>query len=83
MTKESLEISDRLDPRVREALTNALSPFNAKHFVGMSVEQALCTIAKWDKEQHDGAVMHKVVPRITSTYQPFKLTARRTRRMVR
>jgi len=81
MTAASLEISDQLDHRVREALNNALAPYNAKHFVGISIEAALCKIAQWDREQHQGAVLHNVVPRVTQTYQPFYLVPKRKRRV--
>ncbi len=81
MTAASLEISDQLDQRVRLALNNALAPYNAKHFVGISVESALCKIAQWEREQHQGAVRHNVVPLVTKTYQPFRLVPKRKRRV--
>jgi len=81
MSKESLEISDLLHPRVREALDNALAPYHAKHFVGLPVETALARIKQWDMEQHRGARMVGVVASIGS--QSFRLTPKRQRRRVK
>lgn len=81
MTKESLEISDRLDPRVRATLAYALSPFNAKHFVGMDVDRAIAKIKEWDRDQHRGAVMAGVVPSVQG--KSFELKPIRSRRVVR
>ena len=81
MTADSLDISDRLEKIVREALNNALAPYHAKHFVGMSPEAAIARISEWDRDQHRGARMAGVVAPIGS--QTFRLTPKRQRRRVR
>jgi len=81
MTAESLDISDRLEKIVREALNNALAPYHAKHFVGLTPEAAIARIDRWDKDQHRGARMAGVVAPVGSL--PFRITPKRQRRRVR
>jgi len=78
MTKASLDISDNLDPRVREALNNALAPYNASYFVGLSVDAALARIKQWDRDQHNGARMAGVVA--PHSRESFYLTPRPRKR---